>query len=311
MSTSPPPITLRLGGYQKPASIHNRAAGCFGEQLGSRLGDRLRFELVGNVLELGRGSADLPRMVASGELEACYISSVHFTGPVPEFGALELPFVVRDRPTVHQAFEGEYGALLEAGMHASTDMRLLGLWDNGFRHLSNRVRPIRTPADCQGLKIRTQLSALHGELFSALGFIPVPVDVKEYVEQAAGPRFDAQENPLTNTFNFSVHKLHRYMTLTGHLFGGTVFICNARAFDRWPAEVQQAVLESAREATLHQRALAAAEDDTILGRLDPAENEIIVPTVDERQAFIDAAGPVIARHRVGFDPKVLSWLAAG
>jgi len=303
-------ITLRFGGYQMPASIHNQAARHFGERLAARLGDdRVDFQLIGNVLDLGRPSGDLPAMVSGGELEACYISSVRFTGPVPEFGALELPFVVRDRPTVHRAFEGEFGALLEAGMHANTDLRLLGLWDNGFRHLSNKVRPIRTPADCKGLTIRTQMSALHEELFGVLGFIPIPVDVKEFVEQVAGPRFDAQENPLTNTFNFGVHHCHRYMTLTGHLFGGTAMIMNEQVFRSWPADVQQAVLESAREATLHQRALAGAEDDAVLARLDPAENEVIVPTPDERQAFIDAVAPMLARHRAGFDPKVLGWLA--
>jgi TRAP-type C4-dicarboxylate transport system substrate-binding protein len=304
-------IKIRFGGYQMPASIHNQAARHFGERLAARLGDRIDFELIGNVLDLGRPSGDLPKMVATGELEACYISSVRFTDPVPEFGALELPFIVRDRPTVQRAFDGEYGAMLEAKMHATTDVRLLGLWDNGFRHLSNRVRPIRTPADCTGLTIRTQMSALHAEVFAALGFVPIPVDVKEFVEQVAGPRFDAQENPLTNTFNFGVHHYHRYMTLTGHLFGGTAMICNAQVFNAWPSDVQQAVTESAREATLKQWALAGAEDDAVLGQLDPGETEIIVPDAHERQAFIDAVEPVLARHRGAFDPKVLGWLSAG
>ena len=64
-------------------------------------------------------------------------------------------------------------------MRDATPFRLLGLWDNGFRHLTNRVRPIRTPADCRGLRIRTQMSELHGEALRALGFVPIPVDVKE------------------------------------------------------------------------------------------------------------------------------------
>lgn len=303
-------ITLRFGGYQIPASIHNQAARRFGERLAERLGpDRVRFELIGNVLDLGRPSGELPQMVLRGELEACYISSVRFTEPVPEFGALELPFIVRDRPTVHRAFDGEYGALLAAGMQARSGVRLLGLWDNGFRHITNRVRPIRTPADCRGLTIRTQMSALHAELFAALGFEPIPVDVKEFVEQIAGPRFDAQENPLTNTFNFGVHHYHRHLTLTGHLFGGTVMIVNERVFRNWRADVQQAVLESAREATVHQRALAAAEDAAVLARLEPACNETIVPDAAEREAFVAAAAPVVRRHRAGFDPKVLDWLA--
>ncbi|MBC7780029.1 MAG: TRAP transporter substrate-binding protein [Proteobacteria bacterium] len=303
-----PPIRLRLGGYQPPDSIHNQAARRFGSELDARLGERIEFELIGNVLDIGRPSGDLPKMVASGELDACYISSVRFTESVPEFALLELPFVVRDRANAHRLLDGDYGARLGERMLATTEVRLLGLWDNGFRHLSNRVRPIRTPADCRGLAIRTQMSPLHGELFTALGFVPIAVDVKELVEQIAGPRFDAQDNPLTNIYNFGVHHHHRFITLTGHLFGATVMICNQRVFDGWPADVQQAVIDSARVATTLQRALAADEDALVLARLDPAENEVIVPTDADRAAFVEAVEPMLARHRAGIDPALLTAL---
>lgn len=70
------PMVLKFGGYQKPASIHNRAAARFGELLKQRLGDRVAFELIGSVLDLGRPSGDLPVMVETGELSFCYISSL-------------------------------------------------------------------------------------------------------------------------------------------------------------------------------------------------------------------------------------------
>jgi hypothetical protein len=72
-------IALRFGGYQEPASIHNRSAAYFGERLRERLGDRLRFELIGSVLKLGRNSGDLPLMVDSGELDFCYMATIRFT----------------------------------------------------------------------------------------------------------------------------------------------------------------------------------------------------------------------------------------
>jgi TRAP-type transport system periplasmic protein len=65
------PIVIKFGGYQKPASIHNRAAGLFGEEFRRKLGDRISCQLTGNVLELGRKSGDLPEMVASGKLSRC------------------------------------------------------------------------------------------------------------------------------------------------------------------------------------------------------------------------------------------------
>jgi TRAP-type C4-dicarboxylate transport system substrate-binding protein len=86
---------LRFGGYQKPASIHNRAAAFFGELLKKRLGGAIEFKLIGSILdELGRSSGHLPDMVASGELSFCYMSTVRFTKAAPELSILELPFLV-------------------------------------------------------------------------------------------------------------------------------------------------------------------------------------------------------------------------
>ena len=304
------PIVIKFGGYQKPASINTAAARRFGAVLQARLGDQISFELIGNVLDLGRPSGDLPVMVRNGELSLCYISAIRFTEPVPEFKVLELPFVVKDRPSIQRAFAGEFGALCKRRMQDATAFRLLGLWDNGFRHLTNRVRPIRTPADCSGLRIRTQMSELHGEALSALGFVPIPVDVKEFVEQIAGDRFDAQENPLTNTYNFGVHHYHRYLTLTGHFFGATVMICNAQHYAGWPPEVRAAVDEAARQATALQLELAAAEDEQILAKFDPAENEVIHLTDAERAAFVAAVQPVLARYRGELDPQLFAWIGS-
>jgi TRAP-type C4-dicarboxylate transport system substrate-binding protein len=303
-------IEIRFGGYQSEASIHNRAAARFGAALASRLGERVRFELVGSVLNLGRKSGDLPLMVEAGELGLCYMSTVRFSAAVPELRVLELPFVVRDRATVHHAFAGEFGALVTRRMGEATTFRLLGLWDNGFRHVTNKVRPIRTPADCRGLRIRTQLSELQGEALRALGFVPVPVDIKEFAEQVATDRFDAQENPLTNTYNFGVHRHHRYITLSGHFFGATALICNHALYRAWPPEVQQAVDEAAREATAYQWQLAAAEDAEIMARLDPRENDVIRLTAAERAQFVAAVRPVQDKYRRELDPRLFDWLGA-
>ncbi|HXF66711.1 MAG TPA: TRAP transporter substrate-binding protein [Burkholderiales bacterium] len=304
------PIALRFGGYQEPASVHNRAAARFGELLLQRLGERIRFELIGNVLKLGRPSGELPAMVEAGELDFCYISTVRFARAVPELRLLELPFVVADRRAACAAFLGEFGALIGQRMRESTPFRLLGLWDNGFRHITNRVRPIRSPEDCRGLAIRSQVSELHVEVFRALGFVPVPVDVKEFVEQIESGRFDAQENPLTNTYHFGVHRHHRYITLSGHLFGAAAMICQEARFRGWPAEVREAVLEAAREATAFQHRIAAAEDEQVLARLDPAENEVISLTDAERAAFVRATEPVLAKYRDELDPKLFAYLGS-
>jgi TRAP-type C4-dicarboxylate transport system substrate-binding protein len=301
-------LHLKFGGYQKPASIHNQAARRFGELLTRRLDGRVSFELVGNVLDLGRKSGDLPIMVANGELSGCYMSTVRFTDAVPEFRALELPFVVRDRATLYKALDGDTGSALRQRMLERSPFRVLGYWDNGYRHLSNRVRPIHVPDDCRGLRIRTQMSALHGEVFAALGFVPVPADIKEFVEGIATEKFQAQDNPLTNIYNFGVHHHHRHITLTGHFFGGTLFICNAEQYRSWPREVQEAVEEAAHAATLLQRRLAVAEDEAVLVKLDPRENEVVHLSPEERAAFVAAVRGINDRHRGEMAPRLLSAL---
>lgn len=284
--------------------MHTRAAVRFGEALTEKLGNRIRFELVGDILALGRKSGDLPHMVESGELSLCYISTVRFTHAVPEFRLLELPFVVPDRDTVCRALDGEPGDLFRNRMREATPFRLLGLWDNGFRHLSNKVRPIRAPGDCRGIRIRTQMSELHAETFRMLGFEPIPADIREFVEEIATDRFQAQDNPLTNIYNFGVHTHHRYITLSGHFFGMSALICNAGHYSNWPPEVQVAVNAAAAEATALQRRLAAMEDDAIMAKLDPRHNDIIRLSDAERTAFIRAVDPVLAKYRRDFDPRL-------
>jgi TRAP-type transport system periplasmic protein len=302
------PIAMKFGGYQPPASIHNQAARRFGDVLEQTLGDRIAFELIGSVLDLGRPSGDLPVMVEQGELSFCYMSTVRFTGRAPDLRILELPFIVRDRHTVWRALDGELGRLFIERLHASTPFRVLELWDNGFRHLTNRVRPIRRPEDCRGLRIRTQTSALHAEVFRALGFEPMAVDIKDFVRDIAGDRFDAHDNPLTNIHTFGVHHHHRHITLSGHFFGASFLLCNERHYRSWPADVRAAVDKAAVAATALQRQLAASEDTDVLAKLDPRDNDVVALTVEEHAAFVRAVEPVVARHRATLDPTLFAAL---
>ena len=301
-------IALRFGGYPPPASIHNEAARRFGERLAQTLGDRIAFELIGSVLDLGRPSADLPVMVETGELSFCYMSTVRFASAVPELHLLDLPFLVRDRRAVWRALDGALGDRFVRRVEASLPFKVLGLWDNGFRHLTNRVRPIRRPEDCRGLRIRTQPTPVHGEVFRALGFEPLAVDIKRFVQEIAGDTFDAHDNPLTNIYTFGVHRYHRHITLTAHFFGASFMLCNAAHYDAWPKDVRSAVEGAAREATALQRRLAASEDEAVLAKLDPRENEVVYLTAAEHAAFVDAVQPVRARLEGDLDPKLLALL---
>ena len=248
-------------------------------------------------------------MVESGELAFCYIATVRFSPDVPDLRMFELPFVVRERAAAMSALDGALGERIKQSMQARTPYRALAFWDNGFRHFSNKVRPIRSPAHCKGLRIRIQLSDLLAESMSALGFVPLPTEIKEFLENIGTDRFDAQENPLTNTYNFGMHMHHRYITMSGHFFGASALVCSKTQYAGWPREVQRATQIAAREATALQHRLAAAEDDEILAKLDPKENEIVRLTPQERAAFVKAVEPVLERHRGDIDPALFNYLS--
>ncbi len=260
-------VHISLSGYQPPTSVHNKAAAVFGSALATRLGDALRFDLDGNILASGHQAADLLTMVESGVLTMCYFSASYLAARVPEFALLDLPFTINDRATAYAILDGAFGHLLADKLQAGTGFRVLSFWDNGFRHLTNAVRPIRTPADCGGIRIRTLFSDMHRKVFALLGLEPMALDVKDLIAGVRSGAVEAQENPLTNTYNFGIHLYHRYITLSGHFFGATVLLCHHASYAAWPAEVRQAVEDAASEATAAQRQLAAAEDGDMLAKL--------------------------------------------
>ncbi len=303
------PITIRFGGYKGQNSIHTEAARTFGAALKQSLGDRIRFELIPSVLDLGHQSGDLLPMMERGELTCCYIGTIRFSDIIPEFQLFELPFFIQDRAKLYRALDGDFGNTVKEKMHAQTPFRVLGLWDNGIRHLTNKVRPIRTPEDCQGLRIRLQLSEFLENAFCALGFEPCSMDIKEFLDTVATGDVDAQENPLAVIRDFGLQQHHPYLTLSGHICGVIQHLCNADIYNSWPADVQRAVDEAARKATRVQRALALAEDDQVLAELEAGDAEIVRLTDEERAAFIEKVSPLFDAYKKKFGLPIFDALS--
>ncbi|MEX2449880.1 MAG: TRAP transporter substrate-binding protein [Rhodospirillales bacterium] len=293
---------LTFGGYQGAGSIHTRAAHVFGGALARELGGVLDFDFEPDILSQGRKSGDLPGLVEHGDYAVSAIASIRFSAAVPELRLFELPFLIENRAKLFAALDGDLGDFFKNRVLESTPFRVLGFWDNGFRHLTNKVRPIRTPADCKGLRLRTQMSDFLADVFAPMGFEPVAMDIRDFLAGIGSDAVDAQENPLTSIVNFGMAKHHRYITLTGHIFGVVLLFCNAALFASWPAPVQAAVARAATEASVAQRALAEAEDARLLAKFDPAQNEIIALTPAEHAAFAETAAPLLARARRELGP---------
>ncbi len=302
------PIPISFGGYQPPTSIHNKAAEVFGRRLADRLGDEVWFSLDGNIIVSGHKAADLLTMVENGTLSLCYFSTSYLAERVPEFALFDLPFLIKDRDQAYAALDGPLGKILADKLAACSGFRLLGIWDNGFRHFTNRLRPIHEPADCKGMCIRTLFSDLHAEVFLRLGFEPMALDVKDLVAGVKDGTIDAQENPLTNIYNFGIHNHHRHISLTSHFFGAAGLLCHKDSYLSWPAHVQNAVDEAASAATTHQRGLASAEDKLMLPLLEQADTDIVLLNDAERALFVEAVAPIFDAQRARFGDELFDHL---
>ncbi len=302
-------IGIRFGGYQGPNSVHTRGGKRLGEALAETLGDSIDFTFDSNIVERGQKASDLLSMVEGGELDGCYFSSSYLAARVPELGIFDQHFIVPDRRRAYAVLDGTLGRELARLVSQNTGFAVLDYWDNGFRHISSH-KPLRTPKDCEGLKIRTLANDNHQRVFRALGFEPITIDVRDLPEAVASGRVDAQENPLTNIYNFGLHKTHRYITLTRHLMGVAMLLFNRQAVESWPAEVTDGVRSAARVATMAQRIYAEEDDHICADNMTADGVEIIELSPDERQVFADATSSAVAVTRASFDSRLLALFDA-
>lgn len=280
-------LTIRFGGYQGPQSVHTRAAEIFRSAVTGAGGPDINVDLTANVTESGRAAADLLTMVAQDELDICYFSSSYLTDQVPALSAIDLPFHYANRADAYALLDGPVGAAMAEDVARQTNYEVLGFWDNGFRHLSNGARPIRQADDCQGLRLRTLNNAFHQDVFRALGFAPMTIDVRDLVPAIKAGEVDAQENPLTNIVNFGIHAFQPHITLTGHFFGVALLLCNRERLQAWPDDVAAVVRQAAAQATASQRTFADEDDATCLHRLAEAGITPHTPNAQEMQSFQD------------------------
>lgn len=297
---------VRFGGYQPPRSVHTRAAEAFLAALRKRLGDDVETRFTPSIAATGRPVSDLLTMTEAGELDLCYFASSYIAHRVPELTVLDLPFDGADRARIWAKLDGAAGASIRRAVEAQTGYAVLGFWDNGVRHISNGVRPIRCPRDCEGLSIRTLDNAFHKSLFAAMGFRPRFIDVKDLAEAVRSRSIDAQENPLTNIVNFAIQETHRYVSLTGHFFGIALLLVNRRWLEARPPHMREAVLAAAAEATTAQRGFAAEEDAQCLATLRAAGCEIVSPGEIDLAAFKAVVAPIVAREVAALDPGLLA-----
>ena len=291
-----PSSMVRLAGYQGSTSILTASLRRLAQALADG-GFARNIALEEDVTAGGEKATGLFASVERGERQIAYMASSYLSARVPALGALDLPFSIDDRQAALQALDGRAGALLREAVARDSGFHVLAFWDNGFRHLSNAVRPLRTPADCEGLVIRTLDNAHYRALFASLGFQPVTTDVKDLVRAVETGAVQAQENPLTNLISFGLWRHHRHVSLSGHCFGVLLLVCPRDWYESLPAARRLALERAVRETTTAQRQLAADQDAAALAQLHAHGVQVLQPHEIDRAAMRQACASVCASVR--------------
>jgi len=227
---------------------------------------------------------------------------------VLEFGFVDLPFLFADNTQARAAMDGALGAFLARKTEARIDYRILGWFENGFRHISNRLRPIHVPADLKDMKIRVLPSEIHRRTFELLGAVAMRMDLTEAIAMIKAGTLDAQENPLANTVTYGVHKFHKFHTLTSHFYISRPIFINRTAFDAWPDDMQRAVRAAVANAVAFQRKLALEEHAQSRRIIEDAGCQIVELTAAEHAAFVEAVQPLLADARKMYGAEMFNLL---
>lgn len=189
------------------------------------------------------GERESLEQVKNGSLEMATASAGPVTTFNKQFMVLDIPFVFDDYETAWMVMDGPVGqALLRSG--EKIGLKGLGFMENGFRHVTNNVRPIKTPADLKGLKIRTMEAPMHMENFKALGANPTPVPWQDTFLALQQNVVNGQENPLAACYAANMHEVQKYLSLTGHIYDPMTIFVNTDWFYSL-SEEHQALIQRA------------------------------------------------------------------
>ncbi len=294
-------IQICMGGYGPPTTTHSRALKIIGDRLAAQFGRDVDIKYAWNVMDFGYKAEEVLWMSERGILTLAYQSTSYLTERVPELEFADLPFLFASLAQARSAMDGKLGAYMSRKIEERVPgYRMLGYFENGYRHVSNRLRPVHTPEDMKGMRIRSLPSQMHARTYEMLGAIPLIMDLKPAIAAIKAGGIDAQENPLANTVDYGVHKLHRYHTLTGHSYLSRGIYCNRAAFESWPQALQTAMMQAVRDAVLAQRDLAVREEEIARKAIEDAGGEIVELTPEERGAFVRAVKPLHDQARARF-----------
>ena len=223
----------------------------------ARIAKETNGQVVFNIFpsnQLGN-DADMLSQLRSGGLESFTISGVNVLSQlVPVSAIYGLGFAFSDEDTVYRALDGDLGKYLRAQFSKVGLVALEGVWGTGFRQMTNNVRPIASPEDLRGLKMRVPVSPMWTSLFKNLGSAPVSINFAEVFPALQTKVVDGQENPLSTISIAKLYEVQKYCSMTNHMWDGFLFMLNQKAWDRLPESARAIVARNFNKSCLDMRA---------------------------------------------------------
>jgi tripartite ATP-independent transporter DctP family solute receptor len=226
-------------------------------------------------------------------------------GPIinflPEFGVFDLPFLFTSPQQAYKVLDGEIGKKLLAGME-KFGCKGLAYGERGFRNLTNSKRPVKTPEDMKGLKIRLMQNPIYVDSFKALGANAVPMAWTEALTALQQGTIDGQENPLNVIVSFNLFESQKYLTISQHAYAPNVIMMSMKVWNKFTPEQQKLLQESAQAAAEYNRKL---DNDNGAQWLQFLKDKGMQVTEPDIEAFRKAVEPVYRKYEAQFGKDLI------
>ncbi|HSC70634.1 MAG TPA: TRAP transporter substrate-binding protein [Candidatus Methylomirabilis sp.] len=276
---------IRLGHVAFPGSLIAVTADEYAKRVNEALKGKVEVKVF-HSSQLGTDS-EMLKGIKVGVLEM-FVPSTIMSTVDPGYGVFEMPYLFKDRPHVKRVAEDPKvkAALFEP--LPEKGLRILGMWENGFRQITNNVRPVVTPDDLKGIKLRVPKGVWRVKMFRAYGANPTPLAYAEVFAALQSGVMDGQENPLPQISGGKFHEVQKYLSLSDHVYTPAYGVISERFWKTLPADVQQVLAKTALEVGDFARQEGARMDKELLEKMKAS---LKVNDVD-KDSFVKASKSV-------------------
>ncbi len=281
------PITMKLGHIAEPENPYGMGADYFAKLVKERSGGAIDIQVFPSS-QLGN-QRDLVEGLTFGTVDITLTGTAVLGNFIPEVAVFDLPFIFRDIPHAYKALDTVGMELCKKG--EKRGMITLAIWENGVRHMTNSKRPIRTPDDMKGLKIRVMEQPVYIEMMKALGASPTPMAMSELYTALQKGVVDGQENPFSHIATKHFDEVQKYISLTGHTYASEPILISTMAWAKLNKEQQEIVRKAAEDTRDWQRQLCRDSEGKFRKTIEDRGLAQINEDVD-KEAFVKATAPV-------------------